>query len=139
MYNRPFDFQGQERVALETSAFIYLIDKIEKEDYVIVVSEALIYENNINPDEERKNRIHSYFKLADELVRVDDSDVERVISLKRYGLSDMDALHITLAEKCKADYFITCDDEIVRLYKTHQDSIKVKVLGIIEFIAKEKK
>jgi predicted nucleic acid-binding protein len=139
VYNRPFDFQGQERVALETSAFIYLIDKIEKENYTVIVSEALIYENDINPDEERKNRISSYFKLANEFVKVDDSDLERVKSLKKYGFSDMDALHITLAEKCKVDYFLTCDDEIVRLYKNHRDSIKVKVSGLIEFIAKEKK
>jgi len=30
VYNRPFDYQGQERVALETSAFIYLLEKVEK-------------------------------------------------------------------------------------------------------------
>lgn len=139
VYNRPFDFQGQERVALETSAFIYLIDKIEKKNYIVITSDALIYENDINPDEERKTRISSYFKLANEFVKFDDSDIERVISLNKYGFSDMDALHITLAEKCKADYFLTCDDEIIRLYKNHRDSINVKILGLIEFIAKEKK
>lgn len=71
----------------------------------------MIYENNLTPDEKRKNRISSYFKLAHELVRIDDSDSERAIALKEWGFSEMDALHLALAEKCKADYFITCDDE----------------------------
>ena len=46
VYNRPFDYQGQERVALETSAFIFLLDKIEKGYHVLIASDALIYENN---------------------------------------------------------------------------------------------
>lgn len=36
VYNRPFDFQGQERVALETSAFIYLLEKIENSIIVLL-------------------------------------------------------------------------------------------------------
>ncbi|HJX45692.1 MAG TPA: hypothetical protein VJ399_00805, partial [Patescibacteria group bacterium] len=35
VYNRPFDYQGQERVALETSAFIYLLEKVEKGSYAL--------------------------------------------------------------------------------------------------------
>jgi len=40
VYNRPFDYQGQERVALETSAFIYLLEKIEQGSHVLIASEA---------------------------------------------------------------------------------------------------
>jgi len=49
----------------------------------------------------------------------------------------MDALHIAVAEKSKADYFITCDDRIVRLYKKHILLIKIKIMNILEFIALE--
>lgn len=30
VYDRPFDNQHQERIALETSAFIYILEKLEK-------------------------------------------------------------------------------------------------------------
>lgn len=51
--------------------------------------------------------------------------------------SDIDALHIALAEKANVDYFITCDDEIIKLYKKNKDYIKVEIVNIIEFIALE--
>ena len=117
VYNRPFDYQGQERVALETSAFIYLLEKIEQGSHVLIASEALQYENNRNPDEQRKRRVASYFNLAREFVRVNFSDGERINFLKELGFAPIDALHIALAEKSQTDYFVTCDDAIIKLYE----------------------
>jgi len=139
VYNRPFDYQGQERVALETSAFTYVLEMIEKGAYTLVVSEALVYENSKNPDEQRKIRVASYFHLAQEFIRIDDSDIERVRFLKGLGFSDIDALHIALAERSNADYFITCDADIINRYKKHQDFIKVDVVSLTEFIGLEVK
>jgi predicted nucleic acid-binding protein len=137
VYNRPFDYQGQERVALETSAFIYLLEKIEKGSHVLIASEALIYENNKSPDEQRKVRVASYFSLAQEFVGVVYSDVERVSFLKESGFTDIDALHIALAEKSRADYFVTCDDDIIKLYKSHKDLVKVNIVSLIELVGLE--
>jgi predicted nucleic acid-binding protein len=125
VYNRPFDYHGQERIALETSAFIYILERIEKGLYNIVVSEALNYENTKNPYEDRKERIFSYFSLAEELIKVDNSDTKRAEVLKDFGFSDIDALHIALAEKGNMNYFVTCDDEILRLYNKNKNRIKV--------------
>ena len=137
VYNRPFDYQGQERVALETSAFIYLLEKIEKGSHVLIASEALIYENNRNPDEQRKVRVASYFNLAREFVGADFSDEERVSVLNELGFLNIDALHIASAEKSRADYFVTCDDDIMKLYKRHKDLIKVNIISLIELISLE--
>lgn len=139
VYNRPFDYQGQERIALETGAFIYILEKIEKGDHTIVISEALVYENNRNPDALRRHRVASYFNLAQESIPVDSSTLERVQVLKGFGFSDVDALHIALAEKSNVNYFITCDDDIVNLYRKYQDRVKVSVVGLLEFIALEVK
>jgi len=139
VYNRPFDYQGQERVALETSVFIYLLEKVGKGSHVLVASEALIYENNKTPDEQRKLRVTSYFSLAREFVGTDGSDVERENFLRELGFSDIDALHIALAEKCGADYFVTCDDDIVKLYERHKDFIKVSIISLIELVSLEVK
>ena len=134
VYNRPFDYQGQERVALETSAFIYLLEKIEKGSHVLIASEALIYENNQCLDEQRKVRVASYFSLAREFVGADFSDVERVNFLKELGFPDIDALHVASAEKARADYFVTCDDDIIKLYKRYKDLVKVNIVSLIELV-----
>lgn len=139
IYNRPFDYQGQERIALETSAFIYVLEMIEKGAYTLVVSEALVYENSKNPDEQRKIRVASYFHLAQEFIEINKSDLERVKSLKGLGFSDIDALHIALAERSNVDYFITCDVDIINQYKKHQAFMRVDVVSLTEFIGLEVK
>ena len=139
VYNRPFDNQHQERIALETSAFIYILEKVEKGEYELIVSEALVYENSKNPNELRRSRLTSYFRLAKVLTKADHRDLERGISLVTLGFSAMDALHLALAEKQNVDYFITCDDSIIKLYRKHQDIMKVRVVSLLEFIGLEVK
>lgn len=137
VYKRPFDYQGQERIALETNAFIYVLERIEKEAYILVISEALLYENDRNPEEERKVRAATYFDLAKEFVRIDEPDILRVKFLKGLGFSDIDALHIALSEKSNVHYFVTCDDVIVKLYKKNKDLINIRVVSLIELIGWE--
>ena len=137
VYNRPFDFQGYDRIALESNAFIYLLEKIEKGNYSLVVSDALYFENIKNPNNQKKRYIFSYFKLAEENIRIEVVNIVRAKELVKLGFNAMDALHLKLAEKSKADYFITCDDKIVKLYRKHIDSIKIRTLNILEFIALE--
>jgi len=124
-------------VALETGAFIYLLEKIEKGSDVLIASEALLYENSKSLDEQRKARITSYFSLAREFVGADFSDMERVNVLKKLGFPDIDAFHIALAEKARADYFVTCDDDIIKLYKRHEGLVKVNIVSLIELVSLE--
>lgn len=137
VYNRPFDFQGYDRIALETNAFIYILEKIEKGNYLLVISDALFFENNKNPNDKKKRYIFSYFNLAAEKIKIDVIDIARAKELVKIGFNEMDALHIATAEKSKADYFITCDDKIIKLSKKNIDLIRVKILSILEFIALE--
>jgi len=139
VYNRPFDNQHQEGIALETSAFIYILEKVEKGEYELVVSEALVYENSKNPDELRGLRLTSYFCLAKDFIKADYKDSKRGRYLVTLGFSAMDALHLALAEKRNVDYFITCDDSIIKLYRKHQGIIKIKIVSLLEFIGLEVK
>ena len=139
VYNRPFDYQGQDRVALETEAFIYLIEQIERGRHTLVCSEALIYENNRNPDNVRRNRILTYFELAKEFIPLEEFDFEKAKVLKTMGFSDMDALHIALAEKAGIDFFITCDDWIINLYGRNAELMRIKLINLLAFVAKEVK
>ena len=137
VYNRPFDYQGQDRVALETSVFIYLLEKIEYGAYILVASDALIYENHRSSDVLKSARINTYFNLAKEFIEINGTDIERSKFLKKLGFSDIDALHIALAERSDSDYFITCDDDITNRYKRHKDLIKINIVSLSEFIGLE--
>ena len=136
VYNRPFDYQGQERVALETEAFIFLLEYVEKGIYTLVNSEALIFENKLNPDPQRRDRISTYLGLSKEFIFGEDFDFERAKVLRGMGFSDMDALHIALSEKAQVDFFVTCDDRIVNLFKKNNQSINIKIVSLIEFVGK---
>ena len=56
---------------------------------------------------------------------------KEIISL---SFDDMDALHIAFAEEARADYFVTCDDAIIKKAKGCQKVFKVRILGILEFL-----
>ena len=139
VYNRPFDNQRQERIALETSIFIYILEKTEGGEYNLVLSDALIFENRKNPHFLKMKRIESYFNLAKECVEIDKSVIKRAIELRDRGISDLDALHIALAEKIRVDYFITCDDKLLKTCKKISDIVKIKVVSLTEFIGIEVK
>lgn len=136
VYNRPFDDQGQPRIALEANAFIYVLEMVEQHECALVASEAIVYENSRNPDEDRRERIRSYLRLANECIEMEDSDMGRANFLKGIGFSLMDALHIAIAERGEVDYFVTCDDDIVSNSERHRDIMKVRIVSLMEFVAK---
>jgi predicted nucleic acid-binding protein len=39
------------------------------------------------------------------------------ISLEREGVKPVDALHVACAEYTRCDYFLTCDDRLIRRYR----------------------
>ena len=66
-------------------------------------------------------------KLSDSLIR----RANEIISL---GIKDMDGLHVAMAEEGEANYFVTCDDDIINKAKKFQENLKVKVCSVLEFL-----
>ncbi len=139
VYSRPFDDQNQSRIALETNAFIYLLEQIEKSEYVVLNSEVLRYENSRDPDPDRKERVSSYLRLAKEFVKIDEKAINRAAHLRALNFDDLDALHIALAERGGAGYFLSCDDSILKKAEGHKGELKVKVTNLLKFVAEEVK
>ena len=137
VYSRPFDDQNQTRIALETNAFIYLLDQIENAEYTVLNSEILGYENSRDPDPVRRERVSSCLRLAIESVKVDEKVISKAKYLRELNFDDLDALHLALAERAEADYFLTCDDFIVRKADSHEGKLKVTVMNLLKFVAQE--
>lgn len=134
LYNRPFDDQRRDRIFIEARAFYVVIKLIEEGKIVSINSDALEYENSLTSNYGRQIKVKTYLGLAGEYVELSSSVIERAREIVGFSIRDIDALHIAMAEKAKADYFVTCDDSIVKKAKKCQRNLKVKICGILEFL-----
>jgi len=115
--NRIFDNQSQARIYLEATAVLLIFMLIDKGYLELVSSEVLIYENENNPYEERKLFVNSLIRKAKLFQELDEEILERAKEMETLGIKGLDALHIACAERLKVDYFLTCDDKIIKKYK----------------------
>ena len=129
VYNRPFDDQGQPRIWMETLAFSLILRMVELGELHLIISIVVIYENSRNPFPERREWVNDCIALARYNKQIDEKIRFRARELEKQRFSSFDALHLACAEAAEVDYFITCDDKLVRNYKG-----KMKVLNPIEFI-----
>jgi len=137
VYNRPFDDQSQRRIFLEAIAFIALLELVEKGKFETINSDALVYENGMTFDPDRRARIESYLLFAKHFVRLSQGTILRAKELIELNFRAMDALHIAMSEEGEAKYFITCDDTIIKKGKRWKEELKTKIMGILEFMAME--
>lgn len=137
IYNRPFDDQTKEIIFIEANAFYLILEWIEKSKIITINSDVLIYENEMNLDTERKIKILTYLSLAKQYILLSNKIISRAEKIVGLGFEPIDSLHIAMAESSNADYFITCDYDIIKEYDKVKDKIKVKIIGILEFVKEE--
>ena len=127
--NRIFDDQSQPRIFLESSAMITILAMVESRSFHLVSSEVLLFENSRNPFEERRVFVSSVLAHAKIVQTINPALLNRAQQIEsENGISGLDALHLACAEKLKCEYFITCDDRILRRYKG-----VVKTINPIQF------
>jgi predicted nucleic acid-binding protein len=80
----------------------------------LLSSEALLYENDQNTLSVRKEHTQAVLSIAKILIMVSEKEKSRASYFMEFGIKPLDALHLALAEKGKADYFCTCDDRLLR-------------------------
>lgn len=136
VYNRPFDDQTQTRIKLETEVFLFILEKAVAGEIIILGSSALLYENSQNPFAERKERVSSYLRIASRLIKLNDSIKKKALFFESTGLGSVDALHLTYAEFGSAQYFLTCDDAIIKKAKKNKRIFKMDICNPLEFVLK---
>ena len=137
IYNRPFDDQGQPRIVVETVEFMFLLEKAINKEMTINNSFVLEYENSKSPLIDRRDKIDDLLKIASEYVRYSERLENRAEEIEKRGFMAMDALHIACAEAAKSDFFITCDDLLLRKGKANKDKLKVRIVNLMEFFSEE--
>ena len=117
---------------METHAVVRILSALTSRVVVLCNSAALEYENGLNPNPTRKERIRVLLSGLGPVRPASEATFSRASELKVSGLKDIDALHLAFAEIQKAEYFITCDDEILR--KSSGIALRVKVANPVRFV-----
>ncbi len=117
VYNRPFDEQSQPRIWMESLALALTLQLVEERAIELVVSSTLRYENSRNPVPLRREWVARCLGLASHSQVIDDAVIQRAKLLEDRGLGALDALHVACAEASDCQYFVTCDDRLIRRYQ----------------------
>jgi len=137
VYNRPFDDQSQPRIFIEATEFLLILSEVVGRELTLISSFVLEYENIRSPFIMRRDKISDILKVASEYVSYSEKLKNRAKEIEKTGIMSIDALHIACAEMAKADFFVTCDDVLVRKGITNKENFKVRIISLMEFIDKE--
>lgn len=132
IYNRPFDDQSQVRIRLETIAIFSILQKIKNKELTLLWSFMIDYENSLNPYEDVRQEIEMAASLAGESVTPDESVLTAAKEFESKGIKPRDSIHLACALKGKAEYFLTCDDKLIRRATTLD--INIKIINPLRFI-----
>ena len=133
VYNRPFDDQTQPRIWLETLALGLILQLVESGEATLINSSMLEFENSRNPFPLRREWMERCLSLATEYERVDEAIRDRAQEYEKQGVSAIDALHVATAESANVDFFIACDDRLLKKGK----QFKVKSINPVDFVQQE--
>ncbi len=133
VYNRPFDDQSQPRIWLEALACSLLLQMIEEERILLITSSVVSYENSRSPFPERQFWVNQILAMATMHQQVTESIRQRARRLEGHGIKAVDALHLACAESANADFFVTCDDRLLRRYRS-LDTPLVSIYEPTEFV-----
>lgn len=132
VYNRPFDDQTQPRIWLETLSLALILQWIEAGNAQLVNSAVLEYENSRNPQVLRQKWMARCLQQASIYQLVEPAIRARANALEKNGLGAIDALHIAASESAGCDYFLTCDDRLLKKHKL----FTVKAMNPVDFVQK---
>jgi predicted nucleic acid-binding protein len=121
------------RVAEETAAVFVVLQRIIDNLDRLVWSEVISFENSQHPLSDRSNEIARWTNEATELVVIDDLTRSLANQLTADGIKPLDAAHLAFAELSRCEYFLTCDDRLLRM--AGRSNLNIKVRNPIEYLA----
>jgi predicted nucleic acid-binding protein len=130
---RPLDTKNQMRVILEADSILGLIEFCKENHADLITSDILRFEIRKCQNVVRREYAEDVLKKAIVDISLTEQIRRRAVELEEFGFRGVDALHLASAETGNADYFCTCDDEIIKKAKSKQVS-KIRVLSPIDLI-----
>jgi predicted nucleic acid-binding protein len=132
IFKRNFDDQSLLRIRLETAATDVVFAGVSDGKYEFPWSFNLDYENSLNPNLDRRAAAILLSQKASREIQPNEKIRKRAHEFEKINIKSRDALHLACAELADCDYFLTCDDKLIK--KSRQLNLKTKVMGPIEFV-----
>lgn len=130
---RPFDDKSQPRIAVEAEAVLVILALCESGRLKLISSDALLFEIDRIPDQNRKNDALVILEIAKQALDLTTEIEDLAIRLGASGLKPLDALHLAFASDSKVDYFCTCDDKFLKKAKS-LSGLNTKVVSPTELV-----
>jgi len=131
---RPLDDQTQLRVVVESQAVLGVLALCESGDAELIASDALVFENDANPDAVRRDFAAQAIGKATQFVGMDSHLRAQAQMFVNAGVKPLDALHVASAVAAQADFFCTCDDRLLKRART-LNTAPTKVVSPLELIS----
>lgn len=132
--NRPFDDQAQDRIHLEAEAILAVLNYSRMSGWSVIGSEAIDFEIGRMPDHDKRLKVRILSTLHDVYVKVDSGVERRAMELKQVGLKALDALHVSCAERAKAEIFLTTDDQLLSKALQYKRILKVRIENPLRWV-----
>jgi predicted nucleic acid-binding protein len=132
IYNRPFDDQSRVRIRLETIAIFSILQRIKNKELKLLWSFMIDYENSLNPYDDVRREIEMVASIAFENILPDETILNAAKEFESRGIKPRDSMHLACALKGGAEYFLTCDDKLIK--KAVAVGINLKLMNPARFI-----
>ena len=132
---RPFDDQLRMRIRLETDSYYLIMQAIRDNAYELFYSK--VHEKElaaISDMIERTEVLETIYQNGQQCCGDLLTIRKRADDLVNVGLGIADAAHIAFAE-VNADYFISCDDRLIKRAK--REKVDIMVISPVEFCVQE--
>ena len=133
-FQRRFDDQRQKRIRCETEACERIFEQASDEAAELIWSFMHEDENEFCPFPARRTEILRLERVCAITVKPFESIRLRAHELQRDGrLSTKDALHVACALHARADWFLTCDDQLVK--RAARLNLSLQVVNPVTYVA----
>jgi len=112
------------------------MSRVPSGDIKTINSFALEYENSKNPKIENRMIIEDMLNISSEYIAYSEKIQKSAEQFENEGIMGMDALHLACAEMAKAEYFITCDDALLKRAEKIEN-MQIKTISVMEYVHKE--
>lgn len=130
---RPLDSRIQIRISLEAEAVLGILSLVEANRIDLISSAILEFEISRNSNQIRKEYALEVLSKAKGFADINPKIEKRSKDFGAFGIYPLDAVHLACAEEARADYFCTCDDDLLKRAKRVRD-LKVKVVSPLDLV-----
>jgi len=137
VFCRPFDDLSQERILKEAMAANKIFIWAQAGLVEILASEANLTEIFLIKNMYKKDAVESLLlAVSANAIKLESSTIELADTIwKENIMSDyMDILHLSMASASNCEYFLTCDDEIIKKKKQLEKLVRCRILNPVDFV-----